>query len=708
MEAVKATDGIRESSNGGKDWEQIGVGTIGNQVVVTDLEYTRDTDGDVTWFAGVRSMTDDADGGVWRSKDDGDTWVRLPNFTKEVPTDKVSRISLAANHDKGEQELYVAVADFNDTVLGVFATADNGDTWRNTNAPNFAARQAHYDMTIGLSPTGRVYVGGLTNTDKNEYGVWESNDEVTAWRNITVDANGKVPHTDNHSWAFSPQGEAFAGTDGGVYRYDPLPFDMFTTGAIQGVGPAAAVVAYDFDGKNGADFAIANGNGVNVYLNKGDGTFNALPRLPMGVDSAPSGLVLGHFDADAVKDIVVLNRGTSELVFLAGANDGSFTEKAVSVAARPFAAASADFDGKNKDDLIIVDNFNRNVMLYLNDGTGKFSDLGAGFDVFDAGSDATAVAVADFDKDGKTDFVVSDRGLSKLFVYKNQGAGKFASMAEVASPGGPGALATGDFNKDGSPDIAVVRKAGKKLGIHLGDGKGGFGTASIDLPEEPTALVAADFDKDGKLDLAIAFHGKDMMATLRGKGDGTFDAPLKYAAGKGPVALAVADFDADKGGTPDLLSVNDGEATYNLSLYNEGVKADSRGTWTSLNSPSLQTLLANAVVLNPSDQTKAMIGAHDNGLSFLADNKWSRVTSGDGGLVRYDPTRADYAYGTLQHKWQWRLDASGGNNTYISVTNTKTYETEPFPFYPEFAIDAKNPSWIAVGGVGPVYMAAER
>ena len=43
---------------------------------------------------------------------------------------------------------------------------------------------------------------------------------------------------------------------------------------------------------------------------------------------------------------------------------------------------------------------------------------------------------------------------------------------------------------------------------------------------------------------------------LLGKGDGTFAAPVNYAAGSNPISVAVGDFNGD--GVPDLVTANNG------------------------------------------------------------------------------------------------------------------------------------------------------
>src|ERR1039457_331276 len=68
----------------------------------------------------------------------------------------------------------------------------------------------------------------------------------------------------------------------------------------------------------------------------------------------------------------------------------------------------------------------------------------------------------------------------------------------------PRAVAVGDFNRDGKPDLAVATGSGN-IAVLLGNGAGTFRPA-VEYPvgSQAAYVVAGDFNADGKLDLATA------------------------------------------------------------------------------------------------------------------------------------------------------------------------------------------------------------
>jgi hypothetical protein len=115
----------------------------------------------------------------------------------------------------------------------------------------------------------------------------------------------------------------------------------------------------------------------------------------------------------------------------------------------------------------------------------------------------------------------------------------------------------GDFNGDGKLDLVVVNSGSNNASVLLGNGDATFQTAlDFDIGGTPISVAVGDFNGDGKLDLAVVTNpaSPNQISILLGYGDGTFQAPVTYAAGSVPVSVAVGDFNGD--GKLDLAVAN--------------------------------------------------------------------------------------------------------------------------------------------------------
>jgi hypothetical protein len=119
------------------------------------------------------------------------------------------------------------------------------------------------------------------------------------------------------------------------------------------------------------------------------------------------------------------------------------------------AFASGDIDGDGDIDLFMSGiTPQRQAKLYLNDGTGNFSEITS---PFPAASTSQAI-LKDLDGDGDLDMFYSGSGSSnQIFtnVYLNNGSGGFTQVVNSALPRFAEGAAIADVDNDGDPDIVV-------------------------------------------------------------------------------------------------------------------------------------------------------------------------------------------------------------------------------------------------------------
>ena len=370
---------------------------------------------------------------------------------------------------------------------------------------------------------------------------------------------------------------ATAGTCRPNVSFGRAPFSPINVGTA----PSSIAIG-DFNGDGILDFAVALSglNEAGIFLGKGDGTFQQGPNSPRATDgSLTIAIAVGDFNGDGKMDMVATDIpggltglfnsifgsvGGNASVFLGDGAGSLASHKDSDVGADfPSAIAVGDFNGDGKLDLAITNLNSDSVRILLGNGDGSFSQ-GSQIHV---GHRPTAVAVGDFNLDGHLDLVVTNAADNTLSVLLGNGDGTFAAASNVAVSSRPVSVAVGDFNGDGKLDLAVAGLLSSTVTILLGDGTGAFPTSNTYMVgRHPSAVVVGDFNNDGKQDLAVANRLSDMVSVLLGNGDGTFSAPRYFSVHGQPVALSAGDFNGD--GKLDLLVVELADNSVSALLNN--------------------------------------------------------------------------------------------------------------------------------------------
>jgi len=242
---------------------------------------------------------------------------------------------------------------------------------------------------------------------------------------------------------------------------------------------------------------------------------------------------------------------SSDATILLGNGNGAFTPSSAFVYIQNFPTvclASGDFNGDGNLDLAAAGNGSGlPIVVQLGYGDGAFNVVPSS--PFGLSSGVSSLAVGDFNGDGKPDLAVASSGLqggaAAVTILLGNGDGTFTPSGSPI-PGG-GAIVVADFNGDGKLDLAVANNGNNNVSILLGNGDGTFTQAAnspVPVGSQPYAIAAGDFTGSGKLGLAVANYGSNTVTLLLGNGDGTFTQPVgsPITVGKGPISLAVGDF----------------------------------------------------------------------------------------------------------------------------------------------------------------------
>ncbi len=310
--------------------------------------------------------------------------------------------------------------------------------------------------------------------------------------------------------------DAFVGNNGGLpnrlYWNDGDGLFADSAQAV-GLGGAIDVAAADLDGDLDLDLFLANADQPEqVLLNDGNGVFSTNGQI-LGSNSAES-VALGDLDGDGDRDAVIGSYGGILRIFR---NNGSAVfsddDQWISPGYGPSAIALAldDFDDDGDLDIwaglcCVGSGFTDDPAdrLYLNDGTGHFTDSGQLL-----GSDyTTGVAVGDYDGDGDPDVAVSNyqsvfsNGANRL--YRNNGAGVFTQGPQALGSGTHSAVATADLDNDGDLDLAFGKRTGGSQVYRNVGGTGAFNPTAQTLgTADVVALALGRLDGDADVDIFL-------------------------------------------------------------------------------------------------------------------------------------------------------------------------------------------------------------
>lgn len=238
----------------------------------------------------------------------------------------------------------------------------------------------------------------------------------------------------------------------------------------------------DVDGDGDPDILIANENPLpfgppgdfnRLLLNDGSGVFTETQgRLPVSINQS-AGYAVGDIDGDGDLDLIEVNIGANNVFINDGA--GYFTdETATRLVTSPRSTRKgilADVDHDGDLDFFEGNSRNEQNRLFLNDGTGVFTDvtdthLPVRLDT------TTDVDLVDIDLDGDLDAYITNVGDfvgghgfigDQDQILLNDGAGHYTdgSYPRGDDRSGRGTNAEwGDIDGDGDPDLVVANSGG--------------------------------------------------------------------------------------------------------------------------------------------------------------------------------------------------------------------------------------------------------
>lgn len=359
-------------------------------------------------------------------------------------------------------------------------------------------------------------------------------------------------------------------------------------------------------------------NTLSVFLGNGDGTFQAPISPPQATGKKPVWIATGNFNNnpaaannDSNQDLAVVNNTDNTVSILLGNGQGGFTAAptiSTGSGTGPVSVAVADFNGDGFLDLAVANHNTNTVSIFLGNGDGTFSPPAAPKPAtLTTGAGPSSVLATDLNGDGKPDLVVTNEMDNTVSVFLGNGDGTFGARTDNTVGVAPVYVVSADFNGDGIPDLAVansgapatdsqgVELSGNSVSILLGvasatnsaQGSGTFTAAnSFGAGTTPVSLAVADFNLDGRPDIAVAASGDNAVALLLGVGDGTFGPDVELPVGTLPVSIVSADFNND--GRPDAALANQNSNTATVVLNEANFQGSTVNGLTGTPFPGVQ------------------------------------------------------------------------------------------------------------------------
>ncbi len=305
---------------------------------------------------------------------------------------------------------------------------------------------------------------------------------------------------------------------------------------------------------------------------------------------SPGVFVTGSFNDDTYRDLAIIDTSTSpgpRVTIWLNTGSGSFAlsqeiwrtplnnpsdpcnvgDAGCGVEEGPVALLVVDYTGDGVSDLVVLNRLSRSISLLEGRGRGRFV-FGGSLVVGPSGSEPTAMAAADFNRDRIPDLLIADRITGEIGLLFGTGAGFRPPLPGRRVGNDPRAVLSGQLDFDATPDLVFVNC--ESIGVMREIGVTnqfteyrvpGDSTPECDAADFSAAAIG-DVDRTGFNDVVVADRAAgDPRIWIFPNGPLGLEAPTSLPAGPHPVAVAVLDVNNDR--SPDLVVIHqDGTVMY--------------------------------------------------------------------------------------------------------------------------------------------------
>ncbi len=359
-------------------------------------------------------------------------------------------------------------------------------------------------------------------------------------------------------------------TSSGSFTVSP-PAIPVITGFIPTGGPIGTTVTI-----TGNNFNTTPANNI-VYFGATRGTVTAATStqitvtVPAGATFQPISVLVNGLVTYARQPFIV-NFGCSQII-----DASAFAPKVdVTTGLEPYAIALGDFDQDGKTDMATANYSDNTISIFRNTSSGP-GNVSYPFKIdFSTGAGRPyALSIGDFDGDGKLDAAVANETTNTVSVFRNTSTGpgniNFAGKIDFATGLFPHGITSTDFNNDGKVDLAVTSNTANVVSVFRNTSSGpgviNFGLR-IDFPTGQAAqdVSNGDLDGDGLFDLVVTNYTSNTISVFRNtSAAGSINFAAKVDLPTGNTPNSVSIGDLDGDGKADIAVANAG--SNNVSLF---------------------------------------------------------------------------------------------------------------------------------------------
>ena len=351
----------------------------------------------------------------------------------------------------------------------------------------------------------------------------------------------------------------------------------------------------DIDGDNDLDLIFANGGNFftqgppqmqRVFVNDGNGNFTDESMARLNFTGLCRGAEMGDIDRDGDLDLIFSQDFQRQPQLFENDGNGFFTNiTATNLPAMTLSSSRAQFgDLDNDGDMDIYINSGGTSRftpgqnrVYINDGTGVYSDQTAAFHPLMNFNEPMDVTLGDIDGDFDIDVRCGGTGNNNSRMLQNDGSGVLSIVGGVPNDSSCYSYDFGDIDGDGDMDMIGVNAGTGNTDLLLeNDGNGIFTNISGQLSPNPSLddndSKFMDYDYDGDLDLIVGRLGSGGERLYNNDGNGNFTqtSGVFQVLSDSTLDIVVADFNND--GRLDVVTAQGESGSFVNRIYiNSGV-----------------------------------------------------------------------------------------------------------------------------------------